>query len=113
MQLEVRFQSLDSSEPLREHTSRRVQFHLDRFGHELVSVVVRLADVNGPKGGVDKRCRITVRGARVGSLTVEERSADAYSAVDCAVGRIGRTVGRELARARNARGDGVSFRRAS
>jgi len=100
MKIDVRFHGLESSDALREHAARRVHFHLSRFGGEVTAIVVRLADVNGPKGGVDKRCQVTVRGPRFGSATLDEMSGDAYSAVDVAVERIGRSVGRELGRAR-------------
>jgi ribosome-associated translation inhibitor RaiA len=100
MKIEVRFRGLDPSEALRAHAARRIHFHLSRFGNEISAVLVRIADVNGPKGGVDKRCQVTVRGPRLGSTILDETSGDAYSAVDVAVERTGRSVGRELHRAR-------------
>ena len=105
MKTEVRFHGLESSESLRNHAARRIHFHLSRFGHELSAVVVRIGDVNGPKGGLDKRCRVTVRGPRVGSSSLDEYSGDAWSAVDLAVERISRNIGRSLEKARSlARG---------
>lgn len=106
MKIDVRFRGLGSSEALREHAVRRILFQLSRFGHELSAVVVRVSDINGPRGGLDKRCRIAVRGRRIPVLVIEETSADASSAIDLAVGRIARTVGRELERARGVRLDG-------
>ena len=103
IRIEVRFRGLDSSEALREHAARRILSHLSRFGREVTDVLVRVADVNGPKGGVDKQCQITVRGPRLGSAAVQEMSGDAYSAVDMATERLGRSVGRELERARDRR----------
>ena len=111
MKVEVRFHGLESSSALREHASRRIHFHLSRFGSEVTSVLVRIGDVNGPKGGVDKRCQVTVRGPRLGSATLDDLSGDAYAAVDGAVERIGRAVGRELERVRSDRRGGPSLRR--
>ena len=113
MKIEVRFRGLESSDALREHVSRRIHLHLSRFGNEVTAVLVRIADVNGPKGGIDKRCQVTVRGPRFGSATLDEASGDAYSAVDTAVERIGRSVGRGLDRARSDRRSGYSIGRAS
>jgi putative sigma-54 modulation protein len=104
MTIEVRFRALDASEPLREHVLRAVHFHLSRFGRELSAVSARIGDVNGPKGGVDKRCQLHVRGPRIGSLVVAEVSADAYAAVDVCAERAGRSVGRELERHRTRDG---------
>ncbi len=100
MKIEVRFRALHASGPLREHVLRAVHFHLSRFGPELSSVFARIGDVNGPKGGIDKRCQFHVRGPRLGSVVIAEVSADAYAAVDACADRAGRSVGRELERLR-------------
>ncbi|HYG66633.1 MAG TPA: hypothetical protein VD838_03205, partial [Anaeromyxobacteraceae bacterium] len=63
-------------------------------------VRVVLSDVNGPKGGADKACRIDVRlrGGRAARATAVE--LDAYDAIDRAGRRVGRLVAREVARDR-------------
>ncbi len=104
MKIEVRFRALEPSEPLRAYVLRAVHFHLSRFGRELSSVSARIGDINGPKGGIDKRCQLHVRGPRLGSVVVAVVSADPYAAVDGCAERAGRSVGRELERLR-ARGD--------
>ncbi len=100
MKIDVRFRALDASEPLREHVLRAVHCQLSRFGRELSSVSARIGDVNGPKGGIDKRCQLHVRGPRLGSVVIEEASADAYAAVDACAERAAHSVGRELERLR-------------
>jgi ribosome-associated translation inhibitor RaiA len=101
MKIDIRFRGLDSSGALRDHAERLVHLHLSRFGREIGSVAVRVSDVNGPKGGVDKQCRVTVRGRRFAAVVVDDASHDAYAAVDLAVSRTGRAVGRDLERARS------------
>lgn len=115
MKIEVRFRHVDASDALREYVRRRIHFQLSRFTGGLGSVVVRIGDINGPKGGTDKRCHVTVRGPALGPVTVDELSANAYSAVDLALGRAARAVAREIARGRESRRDrGVAvLRRAS
>ena len=113
MKIDVRFPGLEPSGFLRDHAVRRIRFHLGQFAHEISSVLVRISDVNGPRGGVDKRCQISVRGPRVSVALITGLSEDAYSAVDLAVARAGRTVGRELARMRSARSAFLAPRRAS
>ena len=103
MKLEIRVRGVEAADALREHAARRVHFHLSRFGHEVAAVVMRISDLNGPKGGIDKRCQITVTGPRLGSATLDDRSSDAHSAVDLSVERISRAIGRELERARTER----------
>ena len=113
MKIDVRFRGLEPSAALRDHAVRRVHFHLSRFGHEITSVHVHLRDVNGPKGGLDKHCQVSVRGRRLPTVTIDDLSGDAYSAVDLAVERVGRAVGRDLERVRAVRGPLPSPRRAS
>jgi ribosomal subunit interface protein len=98
MELDVRGRHLQVSEALRAHLEKRIASALDRVSHHIASVTVRLEDVNGPKGGIDKRCRIKVTGERGGVVVVEEYDADAYVVVDRAAGRAGRAVARTLGR---------------
>lgn len=100
MNIDVRFRGLEGSEALREHIVRRLQFKLNRFDRQVSTVVVRMGDVNGPKGGVDKRCHVTVRGPALSPTTIEDLSPDAYVAVDLATERVGQAVARQLRRVR-------------
>lgn len=101
MKVEIRFRGLESSVALAEHTARQVQFHLGQFADQITSVLVRIADINGPKGGLDKRCQVTVRGPRVGSTTLNDLSGDPYSATNSAIERVGQTMGRRLEQLRS------------
>ncbi|MBI4956712.1 MAG: HPF/RaiA family ribosome-associated protein [Myxococcales bacterium] len=103
MKIEIRFRSIAANDELEEHAVRRVHLELARFGREVDAVVVRIADVNGPRGGVDKRCQVTVSGRRVGAVAVDGRHEDAFAAVSLALGRGARAVGRGLERSRAAR----------
>lgn len=103
MKIDVRFRGLEPSHALRDHAARRIHFHLSRFSHEISSVLVRIRDVNGPKSGVDKQCQVTVRGRRLSDISIDDLSGDAYAAIDMAVERVSRVVGRDLERVRGAR----------
>jgi len=82
-----------------------------RLGAALSTIVVRLSDVNGPKGGVDKRCQITLVRAGQPPITIEELNTDAYAAVDGAVERASRTAVKGMARARTTRRRAMRNRR--
>jgi ribosome-associated translation inhibitor RaiA len=99
MELEIRSRDFPLSPELREHCERRSRFALDRFAGAVTRVVVRLQDVNGPKGGEDKQCGLLVvlRGAP--PVWAEAAGADLFGAVDQAADRVGHAVGRELGRA--------------
>ena len=101
MKIEMRVRGLEDVGALKEQIVRRVQFALGRFAPEVQRVTVRLGDENGPRGGVDKRCHLTVRGNRFGTVVIDERDGDAAAALDLAAGRASRAVARAIDRSRD------------
>jgi putative sigma-54 modulation protein len=76
---------------------RRFELALSRFHGRIRSVAVRVVDVNGPRGGVDKRCHVTVRlAAPKRTLVIEDADADAAVAIDRLADRTARTVARTV-----------------
>jgi ribosomal subunit interface protein len=100
MQLDIRGRGFPLTEALRAHCERRLSFALARFGPRLGRVGVRLSDVNGPRGGVDKRCQVKLPLAKGRTLTVQSSDADLYAAIDRAADRAAQAVSRELERER-------------
>jgi len=100
MKVNVRFKGFPPSDSLVEHTTRRLHQHLSRFGGRVASVDVRISDLNGPRGGRDKRSLFTVRMPGLPTLQVEDLHEDFYVAVDQAVARVARSVGRSIERSR-------------
>ena len=101
MHLDIRGQNFTLTPSLLEHVERRLHSALARFDGRVTRVAVRVADVNGPRGGVDKRCRIAVRVRPAGEIVVEGTCPDLYAAIDVAADRIGRSVQREVERLRD------------
>lgn len=109
MLLEIRHVNLPVSDALQEFTQRRVARALRPFQSNVSRVDVRIRDVNGPRGGIDKRCRVTVELAAVKQkVVVESKSADAYAAVQRACARLSEAVSRALTRQRRLDRFGVS-----
>lgn len=105
MRVEIRGDEL-VSEVVRARVTRRLGFALSRFGARIATVRVRLGDLNGPRGGIDKCCRIVVVGDRAWRLVVEDRDADLHAVIDRAAERAGRAVSRALDRQRTDRAPG-------
>jgi len=103
MWLEVTGSGVEVSVALRDYIRRRLEFALGRFVRRIDRVSVRVADVNGPRGGVDKQCRVRVRLRGVSVVLVTEAHEELHAAIDRAAGRAGRTVARKLDRTRSAR----------
>jgi ribosomal subunit interface protein len=99
MKIDVRFRALDPSEALRAHVVRRVRFQLDRFGHEITSVQVRLSDVNGPRGGVDSRCSITLHMRDGRHIEVEAMTAWPSASITLAAKRLNEVLRRGIEKA--------------
>ena len=95
MQIQVRKHNLVMTDALLEHIERRLNFSLGRFGVRLRTVVVNLHDLNGPKGGVDQECKLTMRTSWKSEIVIEERDADVFAAVARAADRAGRAVERQ------------------
>jgi putative sigma-54 modulation protein len=100
MNIELRSSNVPLSQALYDHVVRKIDFALRRFANRIDGVVVRLVDINGPKGGLDKRCRIVARLAPTGSVIVEATDADAYVAVSQAAVRVDERVARAITRRR-------------
>lgn len=103
MRIYVRSRGFELTDALRVHAERRLLFALGRFGRRVRSVMLRVDDVNGPRGGADKRCQIVVRLAPWRDVRVEELDGDLYRAIDRAADRLDRAVAREIERRREMR----------
>jgi len=103
MDLYIRMQGIEDADELREYVGRRVGFAFDSFGEAVTFVRVRVADQNGPKGGVDKSCRVTAVARPALTVLIEEVDADEHAAVSRAVGRAAATLRRALDRVHHAR----------
>jgi putative sigma-54 modulation protein len=92
MQIDIRSSNLLLNSAHRERIARRASFALSRLSQRIRRVEVRLADVNGPRGGIDKRCRVLVHLDGATPMLVEAQGGDLLELIDRAMGRIGRAV---------------------
>lgn len=74
--------------------NKRLAYALGRFENSIRSVTARLEDVNGPRGGRDIQCRITVKKARGGEVI----GAVTRESVSQAISAAGKVVARALRR---------------
>jgi putative sigma-54 modulation protein len=100
-QLDVRGHALPLTDALRQYATDHVAAKLAKHARAIQSVVIRVSDVNGTKGGEDKRCEVEVYLRRVPSpIVVAVTDHDLRAAMDGAGDRAKKTVGRTLARKR-------------
>lgn len=104
MQIVIQSSGIDVTAALRQHVERRLHFALDWAHYHVRKISIRLFDLNGPRGGEDKRCRIQFAVPGRLEVVVEDTEADLYVAIDRAADRAGRTLARRMARQREHRG---------
>ena len=88
---------------LRDLTERRVRFVLRRLGWLVPRAEVQMSDVNGPRGGIDKRCQVELRTDGAGSVVVDSVAKDWRTALDHALARAARFVMRQWRRGNDSR----------
>ena len=96
MQIVIHAHGFTLTGALEKHVHRRLAFSFSRLSARLRRVHVRLSDLNGPRGGVDKRCLIEVCLDGLPTVVIQDVQSDMYSAIDRAAGRAARTVLRRL-----------------
>jgi ribosomal subunit interface protein len=97
MQITIHSRSFALTDALRNHVQTRLGFTFSRVRNRVQLIHVRLSDLNGPRGGIDKCCAIKVSITGLPDVVVEDIQADMYPAIDRAAGRAARTVMRRLA----------------
>lgn len=103
MELAVRGHNLFLSEQLEDLVRRRLDFALGRYASRIRRVDVKFDDVNGPRGGVDKRCQVDVTLQRGGQVRAQNMALSLRDAIDGAAHRVGRRLSRQLARVHESR----------
>ena len=103
MRFQIRGRNMTVGNLLRNQVEKRLQFALGRFEPRIRHVTVDLADITGPRGGVDKSCRIAVHLNRGRTLRMGLSGEELIPLVDCAADHIGQAIRRALQRWRDQR----------
>ena len=98
MQISIQARQFSLTDALRNHAEQRLRSTLTCCNEQIQRVVMRLSDINGPRGGIDKCCHLQVVLAGLPDVVIEDIEADMYVAIDRATDRAGRTVVRKIDR---------------
>jgi putative sigma-54 modulation protein len=94
----IRVRDIEWTDELREKVERRVAFALDRYGAQVSHVSLYIADLNGPKGGVDKLCQVTATLRRAKPVLILEKDSEILPTINRALDRLGHSIGRSTQR---------------
>lgn len=95
MQLNVRGRNLPLEPAIVHLTQQRMTSAVRRYEPSVRRADVRLADLNGPRGGIDQRCRVSVQLSHHGpSIVAEATDARMEVAIDRAAQRLTRQLRR-------------------
>ena len=107
MHMTIQANGFEMTGALRSYTEQRLTIALGWARHHMRKLAVSLSDINGPRGGVDKRCKIQVLLGGGREVIIDNVGADLYAAIDRAVDRADRAVVRQVARTRQFAPTGV------
>lgn len=82
------------SDAFTDHIHRSLEKVDQRFGDWLTRTEVFIKDVNGPKGGIDKHCRLEARPRGTEPVVIDHQDDDLYTCVARAADKLGSALER-------------------
>lgn len=98
MQIEIVHRNVCVTREQKVWIDRRMHFALARFDGRVRQASLVFSDVNGARGGIDKKCRMLVTLAPQGEIVLEEMASNIEAAVSIVADRASRTIARQLER---------------
>ncbi|HAU69033.1 MAG: HPF/RaiA family ribosome-associated protein [Arenicella sp.] len=91
MKIQIYSNDINLTDPLKlsieAQAEKRAARHVDRID----TMVIRIKDLNGPKGGKDKQCTVEIHQAGQAPIVVTKQSESLAKAINKALGRAVRT----------------------
>jgi ribosome-associated translation inhibitor RaiA len=101
--MQVLFESRDPrGAQMRDVVESRLRFVMRRSSWLVPRARVHLADVNGPRGGIDKRCQIELKTSNSGTVVITAMAHDWHVAIETAIARAARSLVRVWRRGKHS-----------
>lgn len=101
MQIEIQARRVPLSRKVRNYFKSQVQIAMGRYDERITKVSLWLSDINGPKGGSDKNCRMKITMAGKPDVVIVETRENLHLAINLAIARAGKAVMRKIDRQRS------------
>tara|TARA_R110002072_G_scaffold105495_1_gene230589 strand:+ start:713 stop:1069 length:357 start_codon:yes stop_codon:yes gene_type:complete len=96
MKIDIQAGSLSLSEDERDSVKQRVLMRLARFQDNIHSLNIYFKDINGPKGGIDKECTLTLKVNNLEEVVISSKAESLINAVDRSTERAKSLLARRL-----------------
>ena len=104
MKVNVRGVQLELTEAMKAHVQSHLVDPIEHFyDSEAAEIEIHLRDTNGPKGGNDMECSVSVRVPHGQTIHVTEVSDDIYKSIDLARDRVEKAAKRQIERSQDKR----------
>jgi len=108
MKVLMRGVHLDLTESLRDYANRHLVDPLAKYIEDDASEIeIALVDTNGPKGGLDQECRVTVRMPGFSGMHVTETSETIFQSIDAARDTLERVIKKTIEKRRDVSANGL------
>ena len=108
MKTNIQAQGFALTESIRAYTELRLVYAVSFASQIIRRVTVRLSDINGPRGGNDKKCQLVFTLQGLPDIVIQDTESNLYVAIDRAVDRASRAVARVIDRQHDYRIRGVN-----
>jgi ribosomal subunit interface protein len=103
MQIDIQARDFSLTQALQNYVELRLGFSLNTRYDRIKRILVRLSDINGPRGGNDKCCQLHVVLPGQADVVITDTQSNLYAAIDRAADRASHAVSRKLARLHHRR----------
>lgn len=96
MNIDLQARDFHLTSSIESQIRQKLKVVLNRFGHKIRNLRVVLSDVNGPKGGKDKRCAIKIEMHNLKTIVVDEVTSNMHESISRCSQRAKRTIDKVL-----------------
>ena len=98
MNLHIQSKTFSLTGALKQYVKRKVDSVIQQRADHIQRINVNLSDINGPHGGIDKRCQVHLVIPRMPDIVIQDTQSNLYSAIDSAISRAKVALSRKLTR---------------
>lgn len=109
MNIDLQARDFELTDSLESQIRQKMKILLDRFDHKIRNTRVVLSDINGPKGGNDKRCTIKIEVHNFKTIVVDEVTDNMYESISRCSQRAKRAVAKLVNKSRGKKREKGSF----